>query len=131
MCVRQQHAKTCHGVRNFHFHLLELCGEIVFRYNACMDSGGAKKQIRVVFSGRVQGVGFRYAVCRAAESFTVVGYVRNLSDGCVEVVAEGVEQELVAFFHRIKDERIGRYVAKEQASWSSATGQYKQFGISF
>ena len=96
-----------------------------------MDSGGGKRKLKIIFSGRVQGVGFRYAVCRAAESFAVAGYVRNLSDGCVEVVAEGVEQELVDFFHRIKDERVGRYVAKEQVSWSSATDQYEQFRISF
>ena len=111
--------------------MLELCGEIVFRYNPCMDSGGAKKQIRVVFSGRVQGVGFRYTVCRIAESFAVAGHVRNLPDGGVEVVAEGVEQELVDFLNGIRGAPIGRYVAKEQVRWMPATGQYEQFEISF
>ena len=96
-----------------------------------MDSGVAKKQMKIIFSGRVQGVGFRYAVCRVAEGFAVAGHVRNLPDGCVEVVAEGAEQELVDFLHGIKGARIDRYVTKEQVSWSSATGQYKQFGILF
>ncbi len=94
-----------------------------------MNSGGGKRKLKIIFSGRVQGVGFRYAVCRAAELFSVVGYVRNLPEGSVEVVAEGIEQELVDFFHRIKRERVGRFIAKEQVSWSAATGQYKQFGI--
>ncbi len=40
-----------------------------------MDSGSAKKRMKVVFSGRIQGVGFRYTVCRVAETFTVAGYV--------------------------------------------------------
>lgn len=111
--------------------MLELCGEIIFRYNMCMDSGGAKKQMKIIFSGRVQGVGFRYAVCRVAEVFAVAGHVRNLPDGCVEVVVEGAEQELVDFLHGIKGARIGRYVTKEQIYWMPATSQYEQFGISF
>jgi len=96
-----------------------------------MDSGGAKKRMKVVFSGRVQGVGFRYTVCRVAEAFAVAGYVRNLSDGGVEVVAEGIEQELVDFLNGIRGARIGRYVAKEQVLWMPATGQYENFGILF
>ncbi len=109
--------------------MLELCGEIVFRYNPCMDSGGAKKRMRVVFSGRVQGVGFRYTVCRIAERFEVAGFVRNLRDGNVEVVAEGAEQELVGFLHGIKDARIGCFVSKEQVAWSPATNEFDEFRI--
>jgi acylphosphatase len=52
---------------------------------------------RVVYAGSVQGVGFRYTVRGIARGFPVAGYVRNLPDGRVEVVAEGEEGEVVAF----------------------------------
>lgn len=44
---------------------------------------------RLLVRGRVQGVGFRYFVLRAAEPLGITGYVRNLRDGSVEIVAEG------------------------------------------
>jgi acylphosphatase len=52
---------------------------------------------RVVYAGRVQGVGFRYTVQGIARGFPVAGGVRNLPDGRVEVVAEGEEAEVAAF----------------------------------
>src|SRR6266849_1906188 len=44
---------------------------------------------RVIVHGRVQGVGFRFAVARAAEVRAVTGWVRNRADGAVEAVFEG------------------------------------------
>lgn len=44
---------------------------------------------RVVFSGRVQGVGFRYTACGIARKHPVTGFVRNQPDGTVELVAQG------------------------------------------
>jgi len=44
---------------------------------------------RVIVHGRVQGVGFRFAVARAAEARAVTGWVRNRADGAVEAVFEG------------------------------------------
>ncbi len=52
---------------------------------------------RVLYSGRVQGVGFRFTTRDIARGFAVGGSVRNLPDGRVEVVAEGDEAELKAF----------------------------------
>ncbi|SIO02010.1 acylphosphatase [Singulisphaera sp. GP187] len=49
---------------------------------------------RVYYSGRVQGVGFRFTTQHLAQSFEVSGYVRNLDDGRVELVAEGETAEL-------------------------------------
>ncbi len=43
------------------------------------------------FSGRVQGVGFRFQACRLAQSLGLTGYVTNLSDGRVEMEAQGEE----------------------------------------
>lgn len=44
---------------------------------------------RIYFSGRVQGVGFRYTTERLARNYDVTGYVQNLPDGRVELVVEG------------------------------------------
>ncbi len=57
---------------------------------------------RYLVSGRVQGVGFRFFVVRAAESIGLCGTVRNLEDGSVEVVAQGTPDQLVrleSFLH--------------------------------
>jgi acylphosphatase len=52
---------------------------------------------RYLVSGRVQGVGYRYFALRSAESLGVCGFVRNLSDGRVEVVGEASEEALAQF----------------------------------
>jgi acylphosphatase len=58
---------------------------------------------RVIASGRVQGVGFRYAVARAARTRGVAGWVRNRPDGTVEAVFEG-EPEAVDLLVRLSAE---------------------------
>jgi acylphosphatase len=52
---------------------------------------------RVLYAGRVQGVGFRYSVQSIARGFAIAGYVRNLPEGRVELVAEGEGAEVLAF----------------------------------
>lgn len=62
---------------------------------------------RIFFSGRVQGVGFRATTTWLARGFDVVGTVRNLHDGRVEVVAEGDPAELDRFVESIRSELGG------------------------
>lgn len=93
-----------------------------------MGSDENKKQMRALFSGRVQGVGFRYRVSRTAPSFNVTGFVQNLEDGDVEVVAEGIEQDLVDFLHAIRE---SYHITREQLRWNSATEKYDSFRISY
>lgn len=61
---------------------------------------GSRRAVRVRVRGRVQHVGFRWFVARAARDLSVAGWVRNVEDGAVEVAAEGtveqVEQLLTA-----------------------------------
>ena len=76
-------------------------------------------RIRVVYSGRVQGVGFRWQVKQVSGDFVVTGFVRNLEDGTVELLVEGdssevrgmigaVEKKLKDFWNsKIEDERAG------------------------
>jgi acylphosphatase len=52
--------------------------------------------VRLLISGRVQGVGFRYFVLRRAQAAGLAGFTRNLADGSVEVVAEGSQEQLEA-----------------------------------
>jgi len=58
--------------------------------------------LNVVFAGTVQGVGFRRFVKNIADEMGVKGYVKNLPDGTVEVVAEGDEKLLEEFLKRIE-----------------------------
>ncbi|MCK5676088.1 MAG: acylphosphatase [Verrucomicrobia bacterium] len=89
------------------------------------------KQMQVLFSGRVQGVGFRYTVCRMAQSFGVTGFVRNLMDGDVEVLTEGSEQELIDFLSEIRDSHLGRHIRRERLHWAAATGAYDKFRVTY
>ena len=64
-------------------------------------------RIEAYFSGHVQGVGFRFTSIDIAERFPeIAGFVRNLADGRVEVVAEGPEEQVGAF-HRGRGRRDG------------------------
>jgi acylphosphatase len=86
-------------------------------------------RMRVIFSGRVQGVGFRYLVAERVASFTVTGIVRNLLNGDVELIAEGEKEDLVEILHQIKNSRLKRNIFKERIEWKPAQGNYQRFGI--
>jgi acylphosphatase len=64
---------------------------------------------RVVYQGRVQGVGFRYTAQGLAENFPVAGFVRNLFDGSVEVVVEGEADQVKAFLDALA-RRMAAYI---------------------
>jgi acylphosphatase len=84
----------------------------------------------VVFSGHVQGVGFRYTTRSAARGFDVTGYVRNLRDGRVEVVAEGRVEELERFIQRVRDEMDG-HIQDQQVTTGPATGEFTEFDVRY
>jgi acylphosphatase len=68
----------------------------------------ARERVRVHYSGRVQGVGFRFTAERLARGFAVAGYVRNMPDGRVELVAEGEPDEVDAFLAAVRSEMGGK-----------------------
>jgi acylphosphatase len=82
----------------------------------------------VHYSGRVQGVGFRYTTREIAERFEVGGYVENLADGRVELVAEGEAGEIDRLLAAIS-ERMGRYIDGVQVRSRPATGEFDVFFI--
>lgn len=82
----------------------------------------------VVYSGRVQGVGFRYTTRSIARRHAVAGYVRNLPDGTVELVAEGEPRELDAFLREVRDHFDGQ-IRDEKCDVQAASGEFTGFEI--
>ncbi len=82
------------------------------------------------FSGRVQGVGFRYTVEQIARGYPVVGYVRNLSDGRVELVMEG-EPEVMAKLVSDVQQRMEGFVRETCCEESPGNGECKTFLIRY
>lgn len=85
--------------------------------------------MHVFYSGNVQGVGFRYTAKTVATGFELTGTVRNLSDGRVELVAEGAKDELEAFCQAIRDSGLGHFIEKETVSWGDAQNEFRGFEI--
>ena len=65
---------------------------------------------RMIYVGRVQGVGFRYSVKQLAAGYDVTGWVRNLPDGTVEMLAAGTSTEVEAFVAAIAGGHLGGYI---------------------
>ncbi len=85
--------------------------------------------MRVVYSGQVQGVGFRYSVKSVATGFDVVGTVRNLADGRVEMIAEGAREQLEGFRQAINDSGLEHFIDQADVQWSEALGGLRGFEI--
>ena len=86
-------------------------------------------RLQVYFSGRVQGVGFRYTVKQAALGFDVTGWIKNLPDGRVELLAEGDRDELEAFQTAIPEAGLRRFIRETHSDWSTGTGEFRGFEI--
>jgi acylphosphatase len=88
-----------------------------------------RERVHVFYSGRVQAVGFRFTVKMVAHGFNVIGTVRNLPDGRVEMVAEGERPELDGFLKGIQDSEIGAFIRGEEKTWSEAKNEFRGFEI--
>lgn len=91
----------------------------------------AVKRLRALFNGPVQGVGFRFTTCRIASYFSVTGYVKNLPDGRVEVVAEGSEKILKDFFKAVSESELTPYIRSIDTQWLAAEGRFNKFEIAY
>lgn len=87
------------------------------------------QRLRVLYSGRVQGVGFRYATRSVARGYEVVGWVRNLPDGRVELVAEGDRDEVEAFRQAIREAGLAPHIRHEEVHREPAEGGLSDFVI--
>ena len=69
--------------------------------------------LRIIFEGNVQGVGFRWSVKHVAKGFDVAGWVRNLPDGRVELLAGGEETEVRAFVTAIGESALRAHIRRQ------------------
>jgi acylphosphatase len=83
----------------------------------------------VLYSGRVQGVGFRYTAKTVATGFEITGTVRNLPDGRVELTAEGLRDELDAYRAALHDAGLAGFIRDEQVSWAEPENKFRGFEI--
>jgi acylphosphatase len=88
-----------------------------------------RSRMRILYSGSVQGVGFRYTVRSAATGFDVTGTVRNLPDGGVELVAEGERGELEAFRRAIRESGLDHFIRNEDVAWGEPRDEFHGFEI--
>ena len=85
-------------------------------------------QAHIFYSGMVQGIGFRYTAQRLAADLKLAGWVRNLSDGRVEILAEGSENDVEELMRRIAD-HFGGYIKEKEVNFKAAQGTFKNFQI--
>ena len=82
----------------------------------------------VVFTGTVQGVGFRYSARLVAISLPVSGYVENTRDGSVHLVAEGMRSSVSTLIQEILAKMQGN-IRNHDERWGEATGEFPDFTI--
>ncbi|MFN4215428.1 acylphosphatase [Exiguobacterium sp.] len=85
---------------------------------------------RLIVSGRVQGVGFRYFAQSTALAYKLKGWVRNLSDGTVEIHVEGEESNYESFKQALRDGN--RFVGVEHIEETSSSQEgHRKFDIRY
>ena len=95
------------------------------------ESNPTQRRAHVLISGRVQGVSFRWYTLNMAQHLGLTGWVRNLPDGRVEAVFEGLDEavrQAVAWCHH--GERPAR-VEDVEVTYGAATGEFKSFRVTY
>jgi len=88
-------------------------------------------RVRVFVDGRVQGVAYRFFAEKFASRLGVSGWVRNLEDGRVEILAEGSAEHISVFLERLREgpslARVDRFDVRREPP----TGEFRDFRIAF
>lgn len=87
------------------------------------------KRVRALYRGHVQGVGFRYMVQSLAAQFDITGFVRNLANGRVEMIAEGTEAELKKMTEAVQKSHLQDHIQDVDYVWSEALDEFESFEI--
>ncbi len=98
------------------------------RSMSCQSSEKLRERRETYFSGRVQGVGFRYTARSIASRYAVTGFVQNLNDGRVLLVAEGEQRDIDGLLQDLRAE-IACFVRGEQTATLPAIGEFHDFSI--
>ncbi len=93
-----------------------------------MSDYSVAERREIYFSGRVQGVGFRFTTRAIAARYDVRGFVRNLADGRVQLVVEGLPHVIDRFVQAVENE-MSRYLDGTQVATSKATGEFDRFEV--
>jgi acylphosphatase len=93
-----------------------------------VTEGTVRQRRETQYAGQVQGVGFRFQTLRIARGYDVVGFVRNLPDGRVQLVAEGAKQDLDRFLAEVAESMSG-YIRRCTSTTSAATGEFDAFVV--
>ena len=91
----------------------------------------AAESVHIIVRGRVQGAGFRYFTQERADAYNLIGFVRNLIDGNVEVVAKGPQKSLDNLIIDLKSGPPGSVVSACVVNWRPAIGRVQGFTIKF
>ncbi|GAB4523699.1 MAG: acylphosphatase [Anaerolineales bacterium] len=86
-------------------------------------------RLAAVVDGRVQGVGFRYFVQQQAQALGLTGWVRNLRNGRVDVLAEGPRPALEALLDALRRGPRSAWVSEVKFEWQAASGEFSGFHV--
>ena len=107
-------------------------GRRVVGTGAGVPGAGGRVAMRVrkhvYYSGLVQGVGFRYTVRRLARDSGLTGFVKNLSDGRVEIVVEGEAATVERYLADVAD-AMGGYIERAEAIDETPTDEFDAFTV--
>ena len=90
-----------------------------------------RQNVHVFYAGRVQGVGFRMLAEETAHRFDIAGWVKNLRDGRVELVAEGDKKSLAKFLDEIRNGPMCNFITNVHVTWGPATDLFNHFDIRY
>ncbi len=89
------------------------------------------QRAHLYYTGRVQGVGFRYTAEGFALELGLLGWVKNLPDGRVELVCEGAKEKIEELMSRIQKSMLGKHIKKADLSWEIPTSEFSDFIVEF
>jgi acylphosphatase len=93
------------------------------------EAGKTAVRAQIMVSGLVQGVGYRAFAARAATRHGLLGGVRNLDDGRVELDVEGARAAIETLLLELKAGPPAAHVMKIETEWKEATGRFSNFSI--
>ncbi|OGX24624.1 MAG: hypothetical protein A3D10_00410 [Omnitrophica WOR_2 bacterium RIFCSPHIGHO2_02_FULL_48_11] len=85
-------------------------------------------QAHILYSGMVQGIGFRYTTQRLAADLKLNGWVRNVSDGRVEILAEGSQENIEKLMQQLAD-HFGSYIKDKEVDYGKLQESLKGFQV--
>ena len=88
-------------------------------------------RLHAIVHGRVQGVSFRYYTQKRAQELGLTGYVRNVWDGTVEVVAEGERAETEGLLAFLRVGPRAAFVTAVDVRWPLPTGEFSRFEVRY